>query len=182
MRIDIQLKAGVEPSSAGLPANRIVFSGCGQASGTVSAERDETGDSATAIVAAETLRGALETVLRRGELYRKTRGIHSAGLFDLAGESLVFREDIGRHNAGDKVLGWLSRQKLDPVKTFLASSGRISADAVNKTVRFGIPVLVSKGVPTSLAVVNARRLGLTLSSSLGPGRLRLYSHRYRIKA
>jgi FdhD protein len=182
-RIDISLREGIEPATNGPPANRIIYSGCGQPAIAATGKLDhhEADAAAPAIVTTGILRDALERVLRQGELYRQTRGIHSAGLFSIDGRELVFREDIGRHNAGDKVLGWLSRQDLDPGAVFLATSGRSSAEAVNKAVRFGIPILFSKGVPTSLAVADARRLGLTIGSSLGPGRLRLYSHRYRVK-
>ncbi|MHB0914559.1 MAG: formate dehydrogenase accessory sulfurtransferase FdhD [Thermoleophilia bacterium] len=180
-RVDVTLSGdrGLNPGRG--PANRIIYSGCGQSvdGGAIASLATDPGNSRK--LDPEILRDALEQVLRHGSIYRETRGVHSAGLFRSSGDALALREDIGRHNAFDKVLGWLSGQPaLDTGGLFLATSGRVSAEAVRKTVRFGIPAIVSKGVPTSLAADDARRLGLTLASSLGPKRLRLYTHRYRI--
>lgn len=180
-RVDVTLARGqaINPDQA--PANRIIYSGCGQSAddGDIASLADV--DDKRGRLDPEILRDALERVLRHGSIYQETRGVHSAGLFSWTGDALVLREDIGRHNAFDKVLGWLSRRgSSEPGALFVATSGRVSAEAVRKTARFGIPVIVSKGVPTSLAADDARRLGVTLASSLGPKRLRLYTHRYRL--
>lgn len=180
-RIDVTLVSGQSVDPVQAPANRIIYSGCGQsaAGGGIISMVD--GDDGGVRLDAAILRNALELVLRHGEIYRDTRGVHSAGLFSWKGDALVLREDIGRHNAFDKVLGWLAlRDSSETGALFIATSGRVSAEAVRKTARFGIPVIVSKGVPTSLAADDARRLGVSLASSLGPKRLRLYTHRYRL--
>ncbi|RJQ46521.1 MAG: sufurtransferase FdhD [Gaiellales bacterium] len=163
------------------PAHRIVYSGCGQPAGQGDIGAIQSSREEERTLSPRVLRGALEETLRHGEIYRETRGVHSAGLFSCEGLSLALREDIGRHNAFDKVLGWLSGETgLITGTIFAASSGRISSEAVRKMARFGIPVVISKGVPTTMAADEARRLGVTLASSLGPARLRLYSHRYRV--
>lgn len=179
--VDITLTEGRQLKPGQGPVNRIIYSGCGQSADGGAIASLATDEDKTARLEPEILRDALEQVLRHGSIYRETRGVHSAGLFTHNGAALALREDIGRHNAFDKVLGWLSGQPASDTDTlFVATSGRVSAEAVRKTARFGIPIIVSKGVPTSLAADDARRLGLTLASSLGPKRLRLYTHRYRI--
>ncbi len=128
-------------------------------------------------IGAKALRKALSELLRRGQAYRLTRGMHSAALCTAGGRLLCLREDVGRHNALDKVLGWAAAQCVEPRKSFVAMSGRMSVDAVYKLARFRIPVAVSKGVPTSLAVAEAERLQVALAGALGAGGLRLFTHR-----
>lgn len=99
--------------------------------------------------------------------HARTRGVHSAYLAPLAGRSdnagtLVVREDIGRHNAFDKVVGWACMNKVDLSACMLFTSGRVPADMVMKAIRSGIPVLVSKAVATNKTVNIARESGLAL--------------------
>ncbi len=161
----------------------VVYSGCGQDTGIASADIPviEGAEEGQTFAAAD-LRRALSQVLRQGEAYRATRAMHSAGLCTHRGRQLCHREDVGRHNALDKVLGWAAGQCLEPGQLFIASSGRVSVDAVFKLARFGITVMVSKGVPTSWALDEAGRLGLTLASSIGPDKLRIYTHPGRVSA
>ncbi len=178
--IDVILDDSVSLDPEGKAQNTL-YSGCGQGMGSGAAVVESLPEAAEGSDwSAEGLLGALRRVLDRGQAYRITRGMHSAGLVNRQGRLLCHREDIGRHNALDKVLGWLSRQCLEPGSTAVAMSGRVSVDAVLKAARFRMPVVFSKGVPTSMALDEAETLGLTLASSIGRRRLRVYTHGERL--
>ena len=108
-------------------------------------------------------------------LFEATGGIHAAGLFTLHGELLCVREDIGRHNAVDKVIG---RTVLDGAASLadriLVVSGRAGFELVQKALKAAIPVMVSVGAASSLAVDMASATGMTLYSFVGPGRGNLH--------
>jgi len=95
-------------------------------------------------------------------LYSKTRGNHSCALCNADGTIIVFAEDIGRHNAVDKVIGECVLRGVSLEDKILATSGRISAEIVNKIAKWKIPVITSFGAPTSLALDLARNFGLTV--------------------
>ena len=109
-------------------------------------------------------------------VFGETGGLHAAALFDGSGNLLVLREDIGRHNAVDKVIGWALLQGRLPLrKHILLVSGRGGFEIVQKTLSAGIPVLASLSAPSSLAVQLARELGLTLAGFLRGKRFVLYA-------
>ncbi len=114
------------------------------------------------------------------ELYRSTHGVHSAALCDGA-RIEVFYEDLGRHNAVDKVFG---RCLLDDLATdgrLLISSGRVSSEILLKVAKRNIPIVVSIAAPTSAAVELAESLGVTLVGSARGGKMSVYSHDRRIR-
>ena len=116
-------------------------------------------------------------------LFERTGGLHAAGLFDSGGRLLLLREDIGRHNAVDKVVG---RRLLDgglPASdAILAVSGRAGYEVVQKAVAAGIPFLVAVGAPSSLAILTARRFDLTLVGFLKRDRFNVYSGAERLSS
>lgn len=112
--------------------------------------------------------------------FKKTGGAHSAFLISKKGEALKFFEDIGRHNALDKVVGWSFLNKVSLGDKFLLFSGRLSTGIVNKAARVGIPMIVSKAAPLSGGIIAARKLNLTLIGFARHPEFNVYTHEWRI--
>jgi FdhD protein len=117
---------------------------------------------------------------RRSELFRQTGGVHSAALAARDG-IVLFNEDIGRHNAVDKVLGEGFLKGLELKDKFLVISGRVSSDVVSKLLNCGLSMVVSRTAPTSLAVRMAQKVGITIAGFVRGSRMNLYSFPARIQ-
>ena len=113
-------------------------------------------------------------------VFQYTGGLHAAGLFDKNGEILMLREDVGRHNAVDKLIG-ASRNNLDLSEKIILVSGRLSFELVQKTLMAGIPILVAIGAPSSLAVELAQKFGLTLIGFLKNEHFNVYTGIERLR-
>jgi len=126
---------------------------------------------------------ALPQKLRAAQaVFAATGGLHGAGLFDLRGRLLVAREDIGRHNAVDKVLGWgLLNDKLPFDHHILLVSGRASFEIIQKALAARIPILCAVSAPSSLAVELAQSAGMTLVGFLRDGSMNVYCRPRRVK-
>ncbi len=133
-------------------------------------------------VAVATIR-ALPEALRTGQrLFASTGGLHAAGLFDTAGRLIAVREDIGRHNAVDKLLGWALLERMLPLhQHLLMVSGRTSYEILQKALVAGVPVVCAVSAPSSLAVALANEFGMTLVGFLRGERFNIYTGAERIE-
>ena len=115
------------------------------------------------------------------KIFGHTGGLHAAGLFSRAGELIVLREDVGRHNAVDKIVGWALLQKRLPLENYaLMVSGRGGFEIIQKAALAGIPLLASVSAPSGLAVRLARETGMTLVGFLRGRRFLIYSGEQRV--
>ncbi|MFF9045132.1 formate dehydrogenase accessory sulfurtransferase FdhD [Streptomyces parvulus] len=183
--VDIALAAGVAPPDASLERNFYTTSSCGLCG---KASLDAVRTTAAWSVAEDGLRVVPETLstlperLRaRQRVFDRTGGLHAAGLFTAEGELLCLREDVGRHNAVDKVIGHALRSGLLPLRgTVLMVSGRASFELVQKAVMAGVPFLAAVSAPSSLAVDLAEEAGLTLIGFLRGTSMNVYAGHGRL--
>tara|TARA_X000001036_G_scaffold167907_1_gene159036 strand:- start:3257 stop:4099 length:843 start_codon:yes stop_codon:yes gene_type:complete len=121
-------------------------------------------------------------VLRQNQSeFSKTGGIHASGLFDTNGNIIAVKEDVGRHNALDKLIGFtLKRKLLDNSSQFLTCSGRLNFDLVQKALMSNIGVIIGVGAPTSLAIDLANKFDMTLVGFVKEGSFNIYSNKDRI--
>ncbi|MDQ1130809.1 formate dehydrogenase accessory sulfurtransferase FdhD [Microbacterium sp. SORGH_AS_0888] len=184
--LDVTLAPGVRLPESALSRNFYTTSSCGVC-GKASIDAVET-VSAYDVAADETTVAAaslarLPELLRAGQaVFEKTGGLHAAALFDATtGEMLVLREDVGRHNAVDKVVGWaVLNDRLPLGGTVLQVSGRASFELVQKAVMAGIPILSAVSAPSSLAVELAAASGLTLAGFVRGQSMNVYAGAERI--
>jgi FdhD protein len=134
-------------------------------------------------VSAELVRVLPERLRAAQAAFEVTGGLHASGLFSAGGELLCLREDVGRHNALDKVVGWAFVQGALPLaRSLLCLSGRISFELVQKAAVAGCPIVVAVGAPSSLAVELASDRGITLCGFVRGGSLNVYTESWRIEA
>ena len=113
--------------------------------------------------------------------FSKTGGIHASGLFNASGEIIAVKEDVGRHNALDKLIGFvLKKELLDNSSQFLTCSGRLNFDLVQKALMANIGVLIGVGAPTSLAIDLANKFDMTLVGFVKEDSFNIYSNKERI--
>jgi FdhD protein len=183
--LDVNLAAHVPPPDVGVERNFYTTSSCGvcgKASLDAVKLRTRYSPAFDPLEVAPAVLAELPQALRaRQRVFDRTGGLHAAGLFTPDGRPLVVREDVGRHNAVDKVLGWAVLQGRVPAGgTVLMVSGRASFELVQKAVMAGVPLLGAVSAPSSLAVELAEDSGLTLVGFIRDGSMNVYTGAHRL--
>lgn len=186
-RIRVFLKEGVEPTLGSVERNFYTTSSCGVCGKAsieaVHVQRFERKVLwTTTKVSREVLFRLQDELMERQETFKSTGGLHASSLFDQDGTFIILREDVGRHNALDKVIGAiLLKEKNFPwQEKILLLSGRASFELIQKAVMAGIRIVVAVGAPSSLAVSLARDMGITLVGFLKRDRFNIYTRAERI--
>jgi len=183
--LDVTLAAGVAPPAASVERNFYTTSSCGVCgkasldSVKLSSRYSPAAD--TSAVTTAVLANLPDKLREAQKVFDSTGGLHAAGLFTAAGELLVAREDVGRHNAVDKAIGWAVQASRVPLTgCVLMVSGRASFELVQKAVMAGIPVLAAVSAPSSLAVELAAEAGVTVVGFLRGATMNVYSAGERV--
>ena len=181
--IDIILNVPADGLRARLKRNFVMSSSCGVCGKTSidSIRRRVTPPADSARVAPATLL-ALSEKLRAGQrVFAATGGLHGAAIFSLEGTMLAIREDVGRHNAVDKVIGYALTNAMVPLaQHIMMVSGRLSFEIVQKAAAAGVPILAAVSAPSSLAVELADEIGTTIVGFLRDGSFNIYTRPDRI--
>jgi len=160
---------------------RFITSGCGRGASFYSAldAQDQVKVESRLKISTLEILALVHEFQHRSQVYRSTGGVHSAALCDIR-DILVFNEDIGRHNAVDKIFGACILNDIATDDHILITSGRISSEILLKIARRNVPVIVSKSAPTNLGVKLANDLGVTLVGFVRGKRMNVYTHDERI--
>ncbi len=183
--LDVDLAPGVPAPHPSLERSFYTTSSCGLCGKAsldavrTQAQFDVEGDP---LVVPAALLSSLPDRLREAQrVFDRTGGLHAAALFTAAGELLVLREDVGRHNAVDKVVGWALRENHVPLRsTILLVSGRASFELTQKAWMAGVPFLAAVSAPSSLAVDLAVEAGMTLVGFLRGETMNVYANDHRV--
>jgi FdhD protein len=184
--LDIDLARDVPAPVVGIERNFYTTSSCGVCGkASIDAVRTQTSYSPAGDptpIRAEVLVTLPETLRAAQKVFDKTGGLHAAGLFTADGELRCLREDVGRHNAVDKVIGWALREGLVPLSGhILMVSGRASFELVQKALMAGLPALAAVSAPSTLAAELAAESGITLVGFLRGTTMNVYTGAERIE-
>jgi FdhD protein len=181
----VQVSLAATVDAGALPAERPLpsTSACGLCGRLSLQTLDQHGRSGDGVHFSTALLASLPGRLRSGQaVFAETGGLHAAALFDTAGECVTLAEDVGRHNAVDKVVGALLRSgRLPATGALLAVSGRVAFEIVQKAAMAGVAAVVAVGAPSSLAIDAARSVGLTLVGFARDGQFNVYSGLERVE-
>ena len=178
-RVDVEVKDFTDPELLG---KRVYTSGCGKGVMYTSAMELASRHPVTSDVrvSGQALIDAMGWLARCSELHRKTGGVHSAAVSINNAMPDSHIDDIGRHNAVDKIIGSLLIQGTDTENLVLLTTGRISSEILHKARRLAIPVLASRGAPTHQTVLLAEEMGITVVGFVRPTNLAVFTHPERI--
>ncbi len=183
--LDVHLAAGITPPGSDVARAFFTTSSCGLCGkSSIAAVRtrshfDVRDDPLQ--VTASTLVSLPDRLRAAQRVFERTGGLHAAALFSADGELIVLREDVGRHNAVDKVVGWALREGRVPIRdSIMLVSGRASFELVQKAVMAGVPMLCAVSAPSSLAVDLANESGLTLVGFLRAPSMVVYARADRV--
>ncbi|MBV7530002.1 formate dehydrogenase accessory sulfurtransferase FdhD [Chitinophaga sp. sic0106] len=182
--ITVTLRENVTPQLGNSQRNFTATAACGMC-GKTDISNIHTGagvSNAQLATTAETIFRLPETLRVQQSLFESTGGIHAAALFDNDGELIILQEDIGRHNAVDKVIGTAMREAMFPLdQHLLLLSGRAGFELIQKAAMAGIPVVAAVGAPSSMAVRMAEQWNITLIGFLREQRFNIYSGAHRVE-
>ncbi len=178
----VEIRARLNEGAGPRPEARTVLTGAGGADLTRGFDLAGVTVESDAVFDAGVILKMPDALARRQEVFRASGGAHGAGLFDPRGNVLVVKEDVGRHNAVDKVLGYLLLSGGDPSGVGMMFSGRLSCEMVLKAARAGVPLVCSVSAPTALGVETGRRAGVTLVGFLRGEGFNVYGNPRRIGA
>jgi len=180
--VRVETEDGKEPANERL-FKRLITSGCGRGASFYSdADIHELAKVESRIgISAVEIFALVKEFQHRSQIYRATGGVHSAALCD-TGSILLFSEDIGRHNAIDKIFGECLLKDIPTNDRIIITSGRISSEILLKVAKRDIPVLISKSAPTNLGVKLANDLGVTVIGFVRGERMNVYTHGWRVAA
>jgi FdhD protein len=183
--VNVDLAPGVARPSAGQRRAFVTTSSCGLC-GKASIDSVRTRSPYAVaddplVIDSATVAGLPSKLVSAQRVFEQTGGLHAAGLFDADGELVCLREDIGRHNAFDKVIGWAATERRIPLRShILVASGRASFELTQKALMAGVPALIAVSAPSSLAVELAEETGMTLVGFVRDGRMNVYAGAPRI--
>jgi FdhD protein len=180
----VELKPGVKPKLDSIKRNFYMNSSCGVC-GKASINHIKTACQPITDVGIELNQSVLMNLPNSLEatqtVFKHTGGLHACGIFDKAGKLILHKEDVGRHNALDKVIGALLLNEMLPASNYiLMLSGRISFELVQKAIKAGILVVAAVGAPSSLSISLADEFGITLVGFLKEKGFNIYTGGYRI--
>ena len=176
----VETKEGIEPPHE-LLFKRLITSACGRGAAFYSSAdaQHPTKVESPIVISTHHVFSLMEEFTQRSEVFKATGGVHSAALCDTQ-SILVFNEDIGRHNAIDKIFGECVLKDISTDERLIITSGRISSEILLKVARRNIPIIVSKSAPTDLGVKLANDLGITLLGFARGKRVNAYTNDWRI--
>jgi FdhD protein len=183
--VNVDLAPGVERPTAGQRRAFVTTSSCGLC-GKASIDSVRTRsrfrvDDDPLTLQPEVVAAMPATLAASQHVFEQTGGLHAAGMFDADGTLLCLREDVGRHNAFDKVIGWAAAERLIPLRSHVfVASGRASFELTQKVLMAGAPALAAVSAPSSLAVELAEQTGMTLIGFVRGGRMNVYAGRQRL--
>ncbi|MFA4837040.1 MAG: formate dehydrogenase accessory sulfurtransferase FdhD [Dehalococcoidia bacterium] len=165
----------------GLIFKRFLTSGCGKGTSfhSVTDALNQTRVESTTTVSAQQVFAMVKEFQLRSEVYKNTGGVHSAALAD-GKNIIVFCDDVGRHNAIDKIFGECLWEGIPTEDRIILTSGRISSEILGKMAKRSIPIIISRSAPTDLAIRAASNLGITLVGFARGRRMNVYSNSWRI--
>ncbi|NIM03393.1 formate dehydrogenase accessory sulfurtransferase FdhD [bacterium] len=176
----LMVEGNVENSTA-QPVDRVVTSGCGQGIFLFPSEEQEEDEISMGGISlsSDWISQLIKEFYKRSQLYLTTGGVHSCALANEGG-IIIFSEDIGRHNALDKVAGKCVIEGIGTKDSIILTTGRVSAEMVIKAKRMNATFLISRGAPTDLSVAISKRVGITLIGFCRGERMNIYSHPERV--
>jgi len=181
--VNVALRSRVMPDIAALERHFLTSSACGVCGRAVLDQLMHRVGGGEVRLAPEVIYGLPNRMREAQKNFASTGGLHAAGLFTLDGELQALREDVGRHNALDKLVGWAFLEGSLPLKdSVLLVSGRASYELAQKAAAAGVPVLCAISAPSSLAIGVAEEVGMTLIGFLRDERMNVYSGAERVRS